>query len=74
MAQSPDLTKAITAAKQRVKERRAAVASARQDPTLRGLRKALRRLQRRRRAAAAQHVLLKAKTTDKAAGEAPKAG
>jgi hypothetical protein len=72
MPESTDLNKAITAAKQRVKERRTAVASARQDPTLRGLRKTLRRLQRRRRAAAAQQVRLKAKMTAKTTGEAPK--
>ena len=73
MTESTEFTKAITTAKQRVNERRAAVASARQDPTLRGLRKALRRLQRRRRAAAAQQVRLKAKMTAKTAGEAAKA-
>ncbi len=73
MAESTDLTKAITAAKQRVKERRTAIASARQDPTLRGLRKALRRLQRRRRAAAAQQTRLKVKMTAKTAAETPKA-
>lgn len=73
MTQSFELTKAITAAKQRVHERQAAVASTRQDPTLRGLRKALRRLQRRRRAMAAQQAQLKVKMTKKAGGEATKA-
>jgi hypothetical protein len=73
MAQSTDATKAIADAKQRVKEQRAAVASVRQDPTLRGLRKALRRLQRRRRAEAAQHARLTAKMAPKPTGEAAKA-
>jgi hypothetical protein len=74
MVQSTDMTKAITDAKQRVKERRVAVASARQDPTLRGLRKALRRLQRRRRATLAQQTRLTAKMAPKTTGEAAKAG
>jgi hypothetical protein len=73
MAQPVDLTKAITQAKQQVKERRAAAESPRQDVALRGLRKALRRLQRRRRAVTAQEAHLKAKTTKKAGGEAAKA-
>ncbi|MEW6683323.1 MAG: hypothetical protein AB1451_10445 [Nitrospirota bacterium] len=73
MTQSTDISKAIAGAKQRVKDRRAAVASARQDPTLRGLRKALRRLQRRRRAASAQQARLSAKMAKKTAGEAAKA-
>jgi hypothetical protein len=74
MVQSTDMTKAITDAKLRVKERRAAVASARQDPTLRGLRKALRRLQRRRRATLAQQTRLTAKMAKRTTGEAAKAG
>jgi len=74
MAQPTELSKAIAAAKQRVKERRATAASVRQDPTLRGLRKALRRLQRRRRAGAAQQARLTAKVANKTAGEAAKAG
>jgi predicted nucleic acid-binding Zn-ribbon protein len=73
MAQPTDLSKAIADAKQRVKKHRAAVTSARQDPTLRGLRKALRRLQRRRRAASAQQTRLTAKMAKKTAGEAAKA-
>ena len=73
MVQSTDMTKAIADAKQRVKQRRAAVSSARQDPTLRGLRKALRRLQRRRRAAAIQQTRLTAKMAKKTTGEAAKA-
>lgn len=73
MTQSTDIGKAIADAKQRVKERRAAVASVRQDPTLRGLRKALRRLQRRRRAASAQQARLTAKMAQKTVGEAAKA-
>lgn len=74
MAQPIDMTKAITAARQQVKERRTAVTSARQDPTLRGLRKALRRLQRRRRATVAQQARLTAKMAPKTAGDATKAG
>ena len=73
MAKPTDLDKAITAAKQRVRDRRATVASVRQDPTLRGLRKALRRLQRRRRAESVQQARLSAKATPKHAGEAAKA-
>jgi hypothetical protein len=74
MAQPVDLTKAITQAKQQVKERRAAAASPRQDAALRGLRKTLRRLQRRRRAVGAQQAQLKAKAAKKSGGEAAKAG
>lgn len=73
MPQPTDLSKAISDAKQRVKERRSAVASVRQDPTLRRLRKALRRLQRRRRAVSAQQARLTAKVTPKTTGEAAKA-
>jgi hypothetical protein len=73
MAQPTDLNKAIADAKQRVTKQRATVASARQDPTLRGLRKALRRLQRRRRATLAQQTQFTAKMTKKGAGEAAKA-
>lgn len=73
MAQLTDLSKAIADAKQRVKKQRAGVTSARQDPTLRGLRKALRRLQRRRRAASAQQARLTAKMGKKTSGEAAKA-
>jgi hypothetical protein len=73
MSRSVDLTKEITHAKKQVKERRAAVESPRQDPALRGLRKALRRLQRRRRAVAVQQAQLKAKTTKSSGGEAAKA-
>lgn len=73
MAQSNEFTKAIADAKTQVTKRRAAVTSARQDPTLRGLRKALRRLQRRRRALAAQQARLTAKMTKPAGSEAPKA-
>lgn len=74
MAQPTDMTKAITAAKQRVNERRTAVTFARQDPTLRGLRKTLRRLQRRRRATLAQQARLTAKMAPKTPGDAAKAG
>lgn len=73
MARSTDLTAAIAEVKRRVLERRAAVASTRQDATLRELRKRLRRLQRRRRAQAAQQAHLKAKMAKKAGGEAAKA-
>jgi len=73
MVQPTDFSKPIADAKQRVKKQRAAVTSARQDPTLRGLRKALRRLQRRRRAALAQQTRLTAKMAQKPAGEAAKA-
>lgn len=73
MAQTPDLQQAITDAKRRVAERRAAVPSARQDTELRGLRKALRRLQRKRRAHVARQSLLQAKMAKKTTGEA-KAG
>ncbi len=73
MAQSEDLTTAIVAAKQRVNKRHAETASARQDPTLRGLRKTLRRLQRRRRALAAQQTRRTAKMTTKTGAEAAKA-
>lgn len=76
MAQpSDELTTAITDAKRKVADRKKAVESARQDPTLRGLRKALRRLQRQRRADLAQQTRLKAKMTKKPAeGDAAKAG
>ncbi len=76
MAQSSDeLTTAITDAKRKVADRRKAIESARQDPTLRGLRKALRRLQRQRRADLAQQTRLKAKMTKKPAeGDAAKSG
>jgi hypothetical protein len=73
MARSQDLTKSIVDAKQQVNKRRAETASARQDPTLRGLRKALRRLQRRRRALSAQQSRLTAKMTTKTGTEAAKA-
>ncbi len=73
MARSQDLTKSIVDAKQQVKKRHAETASARQDPTLRGLRKALRRLQRRRRALSAQQTRLTAKMTTKTGTEAAKA-
>ena len=73
MARSQDLTKSIVDAKQQVNKRRAETASARQDPTLRGLRKALRRLQRRRRALSAQQSRLTAKMTAKTGTEAAKA-
>jgi hypothetical protein len=76
MAQTSDeLTKAIADAKQKVADRKKTAESARQDPTLRGLRKALRRLQRQRRADLAQQTRLKAKMTKKPAeGIAAKAG
>lgn len=73
MAQSDAFAKAIADAKEQVKKRRAAVTSARQDPTLRGLRKALRRLQRRRRAFTAQQTRLTAKMTKPTGSEAAKA-
>jgi hypothetical protein len=73
MALPVDLAKAITQAKQQVKERRAAIESPRQDTALRGLRKTLRRLQRRRRAVTAQQAHLKAKAAKKSGGEAAKA-
>jgi hypothetical protein len=73
MAQSDELTKAIAQAKKDVKARRAATESVRQDAALRGLRKGLKRLQRRRRAAAAQQARLNAKAGKAAGGEAAKA-
>ncbi|MFZ5863638.1 MAG: hypothetical protein ACOYXR_12440 [Nitrospirota bacterium] len=72
MAQSDELSKAIAQAKKDVTARRAASESVRQDAALRGLRKTLKRLQRRRRAAAAQHARLNAKSA-KTGGEAAKA-
>ncbi len=74
MSQSVELTKAIAQAKKDVKTRRAATESTRQDSTLRGLRKALKRLQRRRRAATVEHARLNAKSAKPAAGEGAKAG
>jgi hypothetical protein len=72
---SDELTTAIADAKRKVADRRKAVESARQDPTLRGLRKALRRLQRQRRADLARETRLKAKMTKKPAEvDAAKAG
>ncbi|MFZ5877592.1 MAG: hypothetical protein ACOYXU_14495 [Nitrospirota bacterium] len=73
MAQSDDLTKAIAQAKKDVTARRAASESVRQDASLRGLRKTLKRLQRRRRAVSAQHARLNAKTAKAAGGETAKA-
>jgi hypothetical protein len=73
MAQSDELTKAIAQAKKDVTARRAASESVRQDPALRGLRKTLKRLQRRRRAATVQHARLNAKATKAAGGETAKA-
>lgn len=74
MAQPQDIRQAIADAKKQVAERRAAVPSARQDAPLRGLRKTLRRLQRRRRSRTARQALLQAKMTKKTAGAAAKAG
>jgi hypothetical protein len=75
MAQPADLTKAITEAKKKVAERKTAVESVRQDQPLRGLRKTLRRLQRKRRSGVARQTLLKAKMTKKTTGgDAAKAG
>ena len=75
MAQPSDLTKAIAEVKKKVDERKAAVESIRQDQPLRGLRKTLRRLQRKRRSGVARETLLKAKMTKKTAGgDAAKAG
>lgn len=75
MAQPSDLTTAIAEAKKKVAERKATVESIRQDEPLRGLRKTLRRLQRKQRAGLAQQTLLKAKMTKKTAGgDAAKAG
>lgn len=75
MAQPADLTKAIAEAKKKVAERKATTESIRQDQPLRGLRKTLRRLQRKRRSGVAQQTLLKAKMTKKTAGgDAAKAG
>jgi hypothetical protein len=74
MTQSVDLTKAIAQAKKDVTARRATTESTRQDSTLRGLRKELKRLQRRRRAATVEHARLNAKSAKPAAGEAAKAG
>ncbi len=68
MAQPSDLTTAIAEAKKQVAERKAAVQSIRQDQPLRGLRKTLRRLQRKRRAGVARQTLLKAKMTKKTTG------
>ena len=72
---SAEVTTAIADAKRKIADHKKTVESARQDPTLRGLRKALRRLQRRRRADLAQMSRLKAKMTKKPAeGDAAKAG
>ncbi|MEO6666487.1 MAG: hypothetical protein ABIO65_06925 [Nitrospiria bacterium] len=74
MDQPHDIRQAIVDAKKQVAERRAAVPETRQDAALRGLRKTLRRLQRRRRSQTAQQTLLQAKMTKKTAGAAAKAG
>jgi hypothetical protein len=73
MAQSDELTKAIAQAKKDVTARRAATESVRQDAALRGLRKTLKRLQRRRRAATAQHARRNATAAKPAGGETAKA-
>ncbi len=73
MAQSDELTKAIAQAKKDVTARRAASESVRQDAALRGLRKTLKRLQRRRRAATVQHARRNATAAKAASGETAKA-
>jgi len=69
MTASSDLSPSIAAAKQRVAERRAA-SPAPGDRELRILRKALKRMQRRRRAVLARQAQLAAKSAKKAAAEA----
>lgn len=73
MAQSDDLSKAIAQAKNDVTARRAATESVRQDAALRGLRKTLKRLQRRRRAVTAHDARRNAKAGKATGGEAAKA-
>jgi hypothetical protein len=75
MAQPANLTTAIADAKRKVTERTTASEAIRQDTTLRGLRKELKRLQRRRRAEHARQARLDARAAKKTTGgDAAKTG